>query len=186
MDPYHVFILHVAISGPQFSPQLEIWPTVNWQRHDWGITSTQDRELPDGTVLHRVTEARVPTVRVIATPTLTVLGKTNNLSWALPMDDTNTRVFAMIRKPQPLQERILTAIKGLVRSVVLHDQFGRAQHLGKRGILLQRRIGFELLLERADQFIGHVPALADRLGNGRVPVLQDLFKLRIDGNPAFL
>ena len=100
MDPYHVFILHVAISGPQFSPQLEIWPTINWQRHDWGVTSTQDRRLPDGTILHRVTEARIPTVRVIATPTLSVLGKTNNLSWALPIDDTTTRVFAMLRKPK--------------------------------------------------------------------------------------
>ncbi len=100
MDPYHVFILHVAISGPQFSPDLEIWPSIDWQRHDWGITSTQDRTLADGTILHRVTEARVPTVRVIATPTLSVLGKTNNLSWALPIDDTSTRVFAMIRKPK--------------------------------------------------------------------------------------
>ena len=100
MDPYHVFILHVAISGPQFSPKLEIWPRIEWQRHDWGVTSTQDRDLPDGTILHRVTEARVPTVRVIATPTLSVLGKTNNLSWALPIDDTTTRVFAMIRKPR--------------------------------------------------------------------------------------
>jgi phenylpropionate dioxygenase-like ring-hydroxylating dioxygenase large terminal subunit len=100
MDPYHVFILHVAISGPQFSPQLEIWPRIEWQRHDSGVTSTQDRDLPDGTILHRVTETRMPTVRVIATPTLSVLGKTNNLSWALPIDDTTTRVFAMLRKPK--------------------------------------------------------------------------------------
>lgn len=100
MDPYHVFILHNAISGPQFDPNLEIWPRINFQRHPWGITATQDRDLPDGTILHRITEIRVPTVRVIPTPTLSVLGKTNNLSWALPIDDTNTRVFAMVRKPR--------------------------------------------------------------------------------------
>jgi hypothetical protein len=41
----------------------------------------------------------MPTIRVIPTPTLTVLGKTNNMSWALPIDDTHTRVFAMVRKP---------------------------------------------------------------------------------------
>ncbi|MEZ5298365.1 MAG: Rieske 2Fe-2S domain-containing protein [Ilumatobacteraceae bacterium] len=98
MDPYHVFILHNAISGPQFNPNLEIWPTIDWQTHDWGVTATQDRELPDGTTLHRVTETRVPTIRVIPTPTLSVLGKTNNLSWAQPIDDTHTRVFAMVRK----------------------------------------------------------------------------------------
>ena len=100
MDPYHVFILHNAISGPQFDPKLEIWPSIDWQRHDWGVTATQDRALPDGTTLHRITEVRVPTMRVIPTPTLSVLGRTNNLSWALPIDDTTTRVFAMVRKPR--------------------------------------------------------------------------------------
>ena len=100
MDPYHVFILHVAISGPQFDPRLEIWPRIDWQRHETGVTATQDRELPDGTTLHRVTETRFPNVRVIPTPTLTVLGRTNNLSWALPIDDTHTRVYAMVRKPK--------------------------------------------------------------------------------------
>ena len=27
MDPYHVFILHNAISGHQFDPRLDIWPS---------------------------------------------------------------------------------------------------------------------------------------------------------------
>ncbi len=42
---------------------------------------------------------------MIPTPTLTVLGKTNNLSWAQPIDDTHTRVYAMLRKrrDQPAQ-----------------------------------------------------------------------------------
>jgi nitrite reductase/ring-hydroxylating ferredoxin subunit len=100
MDPYHVFILHNTISGPQFDPRLEIWPTIAWQRHPWGVTSTQDRRLDDGTVLHRVTEARFPTIRVIATPTLSVLGKTNNLSWAVPIDATTTQVYVLLRKPR--------------------------------------------------------------------------------------
>ncbi|MEZ5343448.1 MAG: Rieske 2Fe-2S domain-containing protein [Acidimicrobiales bacterium] len=105
MDAYHVFILHNAISGPQFDPKLEIWPRVAWQRHPWGITSTQDRELPDGTTLHRVTETRIPTMRVIPTPTLSVLGRTNNCSWAVPIDRYRTRVYAMLRKlkSQPAQ-----------------------------------------------------------------------------------
>ena len=100
MDPYHVFILHNAISGHQFDPKLEIWPRIDWQRHSWGVTASQDRDLPDGTVLHRVTEIRVPTIRAIPTPTLSVLGKTNNMSWAVPIDDTSTKVLAMVRKPK--------------------------------------------------------------------------------------
>lgn len=105
MDPYHVFVLHNAISGPQFNPDLEIWPSIDWQAHEWGVTATQDRVLPDGTTLHRVTEVRVPTIRVIPTPTLSVLGPTNNLSWAQPIDDTHTRVFAMVRtrRGEPVQ-----------------------------------------------------------------------------------
>ncbi len=97
MDPYHVFILHNAISGPQFDPRLEIWPTIDWQRHPWGVTSTQDRVLEDGTILHRITETRFPNIRVVATPNLSVLGKTNNMSWAIPIDATTTRVVAMLR-----------------------------------------------------------------------------------------
>ena len=100
MDAYHVFILHNAISGPQFDPRLDIWPEVDWQRHDWGISCSQDRKLPDGTTLHRVTEVRMPTIRVIPTPTLSILGKTNNMSWALPIDNTTTRVYALVRKPK--------------------------------------------------------------------------------------
>ena len=100
MDPYHVFILHNAISGHQFDPRLEIWPRIDWQGHAWGVTASQDRDLPDGNVLHRVTEIRVPTIRVIPTPTLTVVGKTNNMSWSVPIDDTHTWVVSMLRKPK--------------------------------------------------------------------------------------
>ena len=100
MDPYHVFILHNAISGPQFDPRLEIWPNIDWQRHEWGVTATQDRELPDGTTLHRITETRLPNIRVVATPTLAYLGKTNNMSWAQPIDDSHTRVFCILRIPK--------------------------------------------------------------------------------------
>jgi len=42
---------------------------------------------------------------VIPTPTLSVLGPTNNLSWALPIDDHHTRVFALVRKRRDEPER---------------------------------------------------------------------------------
>ena len=100
MDPYHVFILHNAISGSQFNPNLSLWPEVSFEGHPWGVTSIQDRELDDGTTLHRVTEIRMPTIRVVATPTLAYLGKTNNMSWTLPIDETHTRVYAMLRVPK--------------------------------------------------------------------------------------
>lgn len=102
MDPYHIFILHNAISGPQFHPDLQNWPEVDWQMTDTGVISTADRTLSDGRNLHRVVEVRFPTIRVIPTPTLSYVGKTNNLSWAVPIDDTHTVVYAMVRKPKHL------------------------------------------------------------------------------------
>lgn len=105
IDPFHVFILHNAISGPQFHPDLANWPEITWERTAAGVLSHQYRTLSDGRRLDRVTEVRVPNVRVIATPTLSVLGRTNNMSWALPIDDTHTRVFALVRNPKgaPMQ-----------------------------------------------------------------------------------
>ena len=100
MDPYHVFILHNTNSGSQFNPDLRLWPEIDFVGHSWGVTSIQDRRRDDGTTLHRVTEIRMPTIRVVATPTLSFLGKTNNMSWALPIDDTHTQVFAMVRIPK--------------------------------------------------------------------------------------
>ena len=100
MDSYHIFILHNAISGPQFHPDLQNWPEIDWQTTDYGITATADRDISDGRHLHRVTEVRFPTIRVIPTPTLLYTGKTNNMSWAVPIDDTHTKVYAMVRKPK--------------------------------------------------------------------------------------
>jgi nitrite reductase/ring-hydroxylating ferredoxin subunit len=98
MDPYHVFILHNAISGPQFHPDLQSWPEIDFRMTPTGVLATQDRTLSDERRLHRVTEVRVPNIRVVPTPTLSVVGKTNNMSWAVPIDDTHTKVFAMVRK----------------------------------------------------------------------------------------
>ena len=105
MDPYHIFILHNSISGPQFHPDLQSWPEIDWHVTDLGIKATADRDLSDGRHLHRVTEVRFPTIRVIPTPTLAYTGRTNNLSWAVPIDDGHTKVYAMVRKPkgQPAQ-----------------------------------------------------------------------------------
>ena len=105
MDSYHIFILHNAISGPQFHPDLKNWPEIDWHATPTGVKATADRPMSDGRRLHRITEVRFPTIRVIPTPTLLYTGKTNNLSWAVPIDDTHTKVYAMVRKPrnQPAQ-----------------------------------------------------------------------------------
>ena len=112
MDPYHVFILHNAISGPQFHPDLQNWPQIDFQLTDHGVQATADRQLDNGTILRRITETRMPNMRIIPTPTLSVLGKTNNLSWAVPIDDEHTKVYAMLRKPRSVPAQGLPVYDG--------------------------------------------------------------------------
>ena len=112
MDPYHVFILHNAISGSQFHPDLANWPEIDWHMTEAGVVATADRRLADGRMLHRVTEVRVPNIRIIPTPTLSVLGKTNNLSWAVPIDDITTTVYAMVRKRKDVPPQGLPVYAG--------------------------------------------------------------------------
>ena len=100
-------------------------------------------------------------MRVIPTPTLTVLGNTNNLSWAQPIDDTHTRVFAMVRKRRGVPAQGLPVYDGNRSWFDLTDeehqrfpgdyeaQAGQGpislhseEHLvtSDRGIMLQRRM----------------------------------------------
>ena len=97
MDPLHIPILHNAISGPHFDPNLASWPALTFAAPPTGVKAIADRVLDDGRTLHRITEVRMPNLRIIPTPTLTVLGKTNNLSWGIPTDDTHTTVLALVR-----------------------------------------------------------------------------------------
>jgi phenylpropionate dioxygenase-like ring-hydroxylating dioxygenase large terminal subunit len=122
MDPYHVFILHNAISGPQFHADLQSWPEIDFHLTAHGVQATADRTLSDGGRLHRVTEIRVPTIRVIPTPTLLFTGKTNNMSWAVPIDETHTKVYAMVRKPKDAPVQGLPVYAGTKTWFDLNDE----------------------------------------------------------------
>ena len=97
MDPYHVFILHSTFSGTQFTEIMDIFPDITWDFTDYGVRSFQDRRLPDGSVLHRVTEVVLPNIRVVADPRVGSFAKTDNVAWTLPIDDTTTRIFTVFR-----------------------------------------------------------------------------------------
>ncbi|MFI5327707.1 MAG: Rieske 2Fe-2S domain-containing protein, partial [Candidatus Rokuibacteriota bacterium] len=68
MDTLHVPILHGSFSGPQFTAPMGLMPEVTWELSDRGVKAISDRRLPDGTVLHRISEAVLPTLRVIPNP----------------------------------------------------------------------------------------------------------------------
>lgn len=103
MDPFHVPILHGSFSGTQFVEQLGILPEVSFELSPRGVMSTQLRMLPDGSVLRRVTEAVLPTVRVVASPRVGQYGAVESIGWVLPLDDSHFRIYVAGRVTQPSQ-----------------------------------------------------------------------------------
>src|SRR5262249_49949106 len=55
----------------------------------------QIRKLPDGQTFRRVTELVLPNIRIVADPFVRTMGLANNVAWALPIDDTMTRIFTV-------------------------------------------------------------------------------------------
>lgn len=101
VDPYHVPILHGSFSGPQFVAQMGLMPEVSFEYFDLGIRSTQLRRLPDGRTHRRVTEAMVPTLRVVASPRVENYGPCSLIGWVLPIDDTHFRIYTAGRVTEP-------------------------------------------------------------------------------------
>ena len=93
MDTLHVPILHGSFSGPQFTAPMGLMPEVTWELTDKGVKAISDRRLPDGTVLHRISEAVLPTLRVIPNPRVAQYARVETIGWVLPLDDTSFRIY---------------------------------------------------------------------------------------------
>ncbi len=93
VDPYHVPILHGAFSGPQFVEQMSAFPKVKFEYGRRGVKATSVRPRPDGKRFRRVTEAVVPTLRVVPNPRVAQYGMVESIGWTLPIDDTHYRIY---------------------------------------------------------------------------------------------
>jgi phenylpropionate dioxygenase-like ring-hydroxylating dioxygenase large terminal subunit len=93
VDPYHVPILHGTFSGPQFVEQMAAFPKVKFEYGRQGVKSTSIRPGPDGKQFRRVTEAVVPTLRVVPNPRVAQYGMVESIGWTLPIDDTHYRIY---------------------------------------------------------------------------------------------
>ena len=93
VDPYHVPILHGTFSGPQFVEQMSAFPKVKFEYGRQGVKSTSIRPGPDGKRFRRVTEAVVPTLRVVPNPRVAQYGMVESIGWTLPIDDTHYRIY---------------------------------------------------------------------------------------------
>jgi nitrite reductase/ring-hydroxylating ferredoxin subunit len=97
VDPFHVVILHSSFSGTQFVEQMAVMPNVTWENTEHGVRTISLRTLPDGTTLRRVSEAGLPTLRVIPSPKMGKMGRVESLGWILPIDDHSFRIYVVGR-----------------------------------------------------------------------------------------
>ncbi len=106
MDPFHVPILHGSFSGPQFVEQMALMPEVSYAATSRGVKCLQVRKLDEGRIFNRVTEAVMPTLRLVASPRVTKYARATSIGWVLPIDDTSFRIYAAgrVRKPGELLE----------------------------------------------------------------------------------
>ena len=103
MDPYHVPILHGSFSGNQFVPEMGVMPQVEFSPTPRGTKSVSVRTLEDGRTFHRVTEAVLPTLRVVPSPRVGRFGKVESIGWVVPIDDTSFRIYTAGRVSEPGQ-----------------------------------------------------------------------------------
>jgi nitrite reductase/ring-hydroxylating ferredoxin subunit len=97
VDPFHVVILHSSFSGTQFVEQMAVMPEVTWDTQAHSVRTISIRKLADGKTLRRISEAGLPTLRVIPSPRIGRYGVVESLGWVLPIDDHNFRIYVVGR-----------------------------------------------------------------------------------------
>lgn len=101
VDPWHVLVLHGTFSGVQFTDAMLRAPTISFETTDKGVKVTSLRTLDDGSVFRRVTEACVPTWRVVPNPRVGQYARVESIGFVLPIDDTHFRIYTVARVRQP-------------------------------------------------------------------------------------
>ncbi|HMN79968.1 MAG TPA: aromatic ring-hydroxylating dioxygenase subunit alpha [Burkholderiaceae bacterium] len=100
VDPLHVPVLHGWFSGTQFVKEMLILPQVEFGYTERGVKVTTTRTLEDGRVFRRVTEACIPTLRVVPNPRLGRFERVESIGFVLPIDDTHYRIYTVGRVRQ--------------------------------------------------------------------------------------
>ena len=97
VDPFHVVILHSTFSGTQFVEQMALMPQVTWDTVELGVRTTSLRSLDDGRTFRRLSQAAIPTLRVIPSPRVGSYGRVESIGWVLPIDDHAFRIYVVGR-----------------------------------------------------------------------------------------
>ena len=97
VDPFHVVILHGSFSGTQFVEQMALMPQVTWEVQPQSVRTISVRRMPDGRTFRRISEAGLPTLRVIPSPRVGRYGPVESIGWVLPIDDHSFRIYVVGR-----------------------------------------------------------------------------------------
>ena len=109
MDPEHVPILHKG----QFPAAItKGFDDLGFEASEHGVFGWSTIVLPDGGELHFSAEVLLPTVRIIPDPFLGSSGKSHSVGWTLPEDDTNTRIFSVMKVPESMPPIDRTQMRG--------------------------------------------------------------------------
>jgi nitrite reductase/ring-hydroxylating ferredoxin subunit len=123
VDPFHVVILHSSFSGTQFVEEMAVMPEVNWENTASGVRTISMRHLPDGRSFKRISEAGLPTLRVIPSPKVGRMGRVESIGWILPIDDHSFRIFVVGRvREQGELSRMRTRMNGKLREEMSDEE----------------------------------------------------------------
>jgi len=100
VDPFHVPVLHASFSGAQFTTAMAAMPQVVFEMSPRGVTVRSTRKMDDGKTFYRVTEAAIPTLRVVPNPRVAQFARVESIGWVLPIDDTSFRIYVAGRARQ--------------------------------------------------------------------------------------
>jgi phenylpropionate dioxygenase-like ring-hydroxylating dioxygenase large terminal subunit len=93
VDPFHVPILHGSFSGAQFTQAMASMPNVKFELSEKGVTVRSTRPAEGGKTFYRVTEAVLPTLRVVPNPRVAQFARVETIGWVLPIDDVSFRIY---------------------------------------------------------------------------------------------
>lgn len=93
VDPFHVPILHGSFSGAQFVELMGKMPQVTFESCATGVKVISVRATDEGGTFTRITQAAVPTLRVVPDPRVGKFGPVSSIGWVLPIDSGSFRIY---------------------------------------------------------------------------------------------
>jgi phenylpropionate dioxygenase-like ring-hydroxylating dioxygenase large terminal subunit len=93
VDPFHVPVLHASFSGAQFTLAMASMPNVTFEASPRGVLAGSTRKTDDGKTFYRVTEAALPTLRVVPNPRVAQFARVESIGWVLPIGDMSFRIY---------------------------------------------------------------------------------------------